>query len=598
MSQDYRQVALVSDGSSGIGAATVRRLAAAGWDVSFCHRGDEQAVRQVEKAVSELGGRVLAVEVDVTDAADVASWFQQAQDELGPVQAAVSCAGLTRDQPLARLAEADWRAVLDTGLDGMFHICRAAMLAMMKRRSGRIVAVSSVCGAYDHSATHDQPARPWPAHQVPAHHWPVRAGMTGFVPALSALTSRFGVSVNAVTPGPAAHDMTAILPELTRADLTETVALRRFDDASDVADLVTFLLSAACDITGRVLELRRPISLLTPARSPRDRIKRTKATARSANNYAERTVALRSGLRSSPGLRSLPNGLGGGLDELGHLVGVGDHRHVAGRDLDRGGAHALGEQPFGSRRDGLVVRGDQEPGRQGLPGRDTHHVLQGGGGQRLLDRVHDLGLDRVDVAGEVLQEVVLADPGEAELVDVEMGQRRGRRAGLSEQPADRFALVKPEGRDVDEPHDVRRVGTEGGHDLAAVGMAGQDGGAILAVEHLAQPGDISGERGLGELGRRDVVAVGLQALATVNIGPCGGSGSRRRSGSEVRPPRRPAAPPPRRPAAPPPRRSGPGTHPGNRQITSLTCLKRRIREPLPADLAGTVNPSAGPGRLG
>ena len=161
-------MALVSDGSSGIGAATVRRLAAAGWDVSFCHRGDEQAVRQVEKAVSELGGRVLAVEVDVTDAADVAAWFQQAQDELGPVQAAVSCAGMTRDRPLARLEEADWRAVLDTGLDGMFHICRAAMFAMMKRRSGRIVAVSSVCGAYDHSAPHDQPANPWRARDQPA----------------------------------------------------------------------------------------------------------------------------------------------------------------------------------------------------------------------------------------------------------------------------------------------------------------------------------------------------------------------------------------------------------------------------------------------
>jgi 3-oxoacyl-[acyl-carrier protein] reductase len=259
VSQDYRRVALVSDGSSGIGAATVRRLAAAGWDVSFCHRGDEQAVRQVEKAVSELGVRVLAVEVDVTDAADVASWFQRAQDELGPVQAAVSCAGMTRDRPLARLEEADWRAVLDTGLDGMFHICRAAMYAMMKRRSGRIVAVSSVCGAYDHAAPHDQPA----------HHWPVRAGIAGFVPALSALTNRFGVSVNAVTPGPATHDMTAILPELTRADLTETVALRRFDDASDVADLVTFLLSAGCGITGRVLEVRSPISLLVTERPRR-----------------------------------------------------------------------------------------------------------------------------------------------------------------------------------------------------------------------------------------------------------------------------------------------------------------------------------------
>jgi len=151
-------VALVSDGSRGIGAATVRGLAEAGWDVSFCHRGDEEAVREVEKAVSELGRRVLAVEVDVTDAAGVASWFQRAQDELGPVQAAVSCAGITRDRPLARLEEADWRAVLDTGLDGMFHICQAAMFAMMPRRSGRIVAVSSICGAYDHSAAHDQPA--------------------------------------------------------------------------------------------------------------------------------------------------------------------------------------------------------------------------------------------------------------------------------------------------------------------------------------------------------------------------------------------------------------------------------------------------------
>jgi len=261
LNEDYRRVALVSDGSSGIGAATVCRLAADGWDVSFCHRGDEQAVRQVEKAASELGGRVLAVEVDVTDATDVASWFQRTQDELGPVQAAVSCAGITRDRPLARLEEADWRAVLDTGLDGMFHICQAAMFAMMKRRSGQIVAVSSVCGAYDHSASRDQP----PRSRRP-HHWPARAGIAGFVPALSVLTSRFGVSINAVTPGLATHDMTAILPELTRADLTETVALRRFDDAADVAKLVTFLLSAACDITGRVLEVRSPISLSTPAR--------------------------------------------------------------------------------------------------------------------------------------------------------------------------------------------------------------------------------------------------------------------------------------------------------------------------------------------
>jgi len=242
-------VALVSGGSRGIGAAIVRRLAADGWDISFCHHGDEQAARQVEKAVSELGVRVAAVEVDVTDAAQVTDWFRQAEDKLGPAGAMVSCAGITRDQPLARLTDADWRAVIDTGLDGVFQLCRAAMFAMMKQRSGRIVTVSSVCGAYDHSA--------------PGHDATTRPGTAGFVKALAGQAIRFGISVNAVTPGPLTHDMTAILPDKNRASLTETVTLRRFGDAADVAHLVAFLLSeAACDITGSVLEVRSVISLL------------------------------------------------------------------------------------------------------------------------------------------------------------------------------------------------------------------------------------------------------------------------------------------------------------------------------------------------
>jgi 3-oxoacyl-[acyl-carrier protein] reductase len=102
LSRDDRRVALVSGGSRGIGAATVRRLASDGWDISFSHHRDERAAREVEKMVSELGVRVAAVEVDVTDATQVAAWFGQTEDELGPVGAMVSCAGISRDQPLAR----------------------------------------------------------------------------------------------------------------------------------------------------------------------------------------------------------------------------------------------------------------------------------------------------------------------------------------------------------------------------------------------------------------------------------------------------------------------------------------------------------------
>src|SRR3984885_15266539 len=77
-------------------------------------------------------------------------------------------------------------------------------------------------------------------------------------------------------------------------------------------------------------------------------------------------------------------GFGCGLDEPGHVTGVGDHRDVAGRNLDGGGAHAGGELPLGLRRQGLVVGGDQVPGRPCFPGRDAHHVRERGHGQRLL----------------------------------------------------------------------------------------------------------------------------------------------------------------------------------------------------------------------
>src|SRR4029077_20678115 len=113
------------------------------------------------------------------------------------------------------------------------------------------------------------------------------------------------------------------------------------------------------------------------------------------------------------GLARSRDGFGGRLDELCHVTGVGDHRDVAGGDLDGGGAHVGGEPPLGVWRDRLVVGGDQVPGRQRFPGRDAHHVPGGGGGQRLLHGVHHLGLDRVDVGGEVVDEVVFGQPVEA-----------------------------------------------------------------------------------------------------------------------------------------------------------------------------------------
>src|SRR5260370_32644566 len=98
------------------------------------------------------------------------------------------------------------------------------------------------------------------------------------------------------------------------------------------------------------------------------------------------------------------------FDELHHVLRVGDHRHVARRDFDGGGTHTPGEQTLGIGRERLVIRGDQVPGWQRFPGRNTYHVLEGGRGQRLLHSVHDPGLHRVHVSRAVVHEVGLRKP--------------------------------------------------------------------------------------------------------------------------------------------------------------------------------------------
>jgi 3-oxoacyl-[acyl-carrier protein] reductase len=251
LSQFHGRVALVSSGSRGVGAAIVRTLAAAGWHVTFCHDRDDQAAIEVEKAALELGVRALAVQADVTRAAEVLSWARRAADELGPVQAAVSCAAVARDLPLSRLDDADWRALTDTSLDGVFSLCQAVLPAMMQRESGRIIAVSSVAASYGHHSS-----RPVPA----------RAGIAGYTRALATQTRRFGIRVHGIVPAPAAArtELTAIWPpDAEHADseragpaLAEAIAVRRFASAEAVADRVAFLLSgAAAEPSGTLLEM-------------------------------------------------------------------------------------------------------------------------------------------------------------------------------------------------------------------------------------------------------------------------------------------------------------------------------------------------------
>jgi 3-oxoacyl-[acyl-carrier protein] reductase len=235
-----RPVALVSGGSRGIGRAVALRLARDGYDVSFCFRGDEQAAANVEKDLAGLGARALARRVDVTDAQSVRDWVEATEGDFGPVAVAVTSAGITRDKPLLMMADSDWHEVVDTNLDGVYHVCRAVAFPMMKRRTGSIVTVASVSGLYGNAGQTNYAAS--------------KAGVIAFSRSLAKEVGRRGIRVNAVAPGLIDTDMSAVLDEQVRTQVAERTALGRAGLAAEVAEAAAFLASdRASYVTGAVL---------------------------------------------------------------------------------------------------------------------------------------------------------------------------------------------------------------------------------------------------------------------------------------------------------------------------------------------------------
>lgn len=231
-------LALVTGASRGIGAAIADRLLAEGWRV--VGTATSQAGAQ---AISErLGERGEGLPLDVANSAAVDACVNDLLARHGQIDALVNNAGITRDQLLMRMAEADWQAVLDTNLTGIYRTCKALLRPMLKARAGRIVNIASVIGLTGNAGQ--------------ANYAAAKAGIIGFSKSLAQEVGSRGITVNVVAPGFIETDMTRDLPQASREALLGKIALGRMGQAEDIAAAVAFLLSpGAAYITGETLHV-------------------------------------------------------------------------------------------------------------------------------------------------------------------------------------------------------------------------------------------------------------------------------------------------------------------------------------------------------
>ena len=245
MAQDAQRVAIVTGAARGIGAATAGRLAADGMAVAVLDL-DAAACADTVDAITNAGGRAMAVGADVSKADQVEAAVGKVAAELGPPAVLINNAGIIRDNLLFKMTEDDWDMVLGVHLRGAFLMSRAAQKHMVEQRYGRIVNLSSSSAL---------------GNRGQVNYSAAKAGMQGFTKTLAIELGPFGITANAVAPGFIATDMTAATAarigmsfEDFQAAAATQIPVRRVGQAEDVAYVISFLCSEVAGfVSGQVI---------------------------------------------------------------------------------------------------------------------------------------------------------------------------------------------------------------------------------------------------------------------------------------------------------------------------------------------------------
>lgn len=232
------KIALVTGATRGIGKAIAEELAAKGAFVI----GTATSEKGAETISAYLGDQGKGLVLNVAEQSSIEAVLEQIKADHGDIDILVNNAGITRDNLLMRMKDDEWFDILQTNLTSVYHLSKAVLRTMMKKRFGRIITIGSVVGSMGNPGQ--------------SNYCAAKAGLIGFSKGLAKEVASRGITVNVVAPGFIATDMTEVLTEEQKSGILSNVPAGRLGEPKDIAKAVAFFASDdAGYVTGTTLHV-------------------------------------------------------------------------------------------------------------------------------------------------------------------------------------------------------------------------------------------------------------------------------------------------------------------------------------------------------
>ncbi len=235
-----KKVVLVTGGARGIGSAISLELGTSEFIVIINYNNSKEHAKSVKKDIEKNGGTAFIMKANIAKSTGCKKLFKEIEAKVGTVDILINNAGITRDKSFKKMEIEEWNAVIDTNLSSAFNTSKLALPAMLDKKYGRIINVSSVIGQ---SGGFGQ-----------TNYSAAKSGLIGFSKSLAIETAKHGVTVNCICPGFIGTDMVKAMPPEVLKGIIEKIPANKLGDPKDIAKGVRYLIEASY-ITGQSLNI-------------------------------------------------------------------------------------------------------------------------------------------------------------------------------------------------------------------------------------------------------------------------------------------------------------------------------------------------------